>query len=129
MGNHDITYPFKIQIANILQNVFTSNRIYDQLPLDDQDYNFVVYEVKKINNKDSCNKFMIIIDIWGKSEDSVELDQLLDSTVDTFEKKTYNQNNLSSFFHESSSHSIPTNEESTVRRRLTLNADVFKQFN
>lgn len=123
MSTMNVMYPTKSVFKNIISQVFT--RVYNQLPLANIEYPFVVYEMTFRQNCPGI-KLEVLIDIWDDSLGLIELNQKADSLIDKLDR--INEANGDIHFDGSLdiSRDIPTNEENLNRIQLIGTYDLYK---
>ena len=103
---------FKEDFCNLLEGY----RIYNQLPLDDTEYPFVVYDCAVFPFDQHLNKMRVTLDIWFNNTNTRENDIIIDNIVSKLDRI-----NVGRFYGRLESvQDIPTQEEELTRYQMIL---------
>lgn len=123
MSTKNITYPIKIVIKSIIEQVF--ERVYNQLPLQDIDYPFAVYNLFLVDNCPGI-KCLLTIDLWSNNSNQIEFQNQIDRLVSKLDYINYSDKSLHFSAEVDTIQDITTQEEDLIRSEIKVNLDIYK---
>ena len=123
MSTKDRIYSIKIAIKSIIEQVF--ERVYNQMPLDDIDYPFAVYELFIVDDCPSM-KCELSIDLWDNEANEIEFQQKVDRLINIFDFMSYDDGSICISGQVETVQDVITQEEELIRCKIKGNYDISK---
>lgn len=123
MSTKNRTYPIKIAFKSIIEKVFL--RVYNQLPLQDVEYPFAVYEILIL---DTCPYMQVelSIDLWDNESNQLEFQNNIDDLINKLDFINYNDKTIHACGNIETIQDVVTQEEELIRCQIKGIYDIGK---
>jgi hypothetical protein len=123
-------YEFKVALTNKLKSYISEDKIFNTLPLNDDDnepiYPLVIYNIKKIPRTPGYI-FIVKIDVWDNNPNTIELEKLVKNISKGLNFLSYYDSNLVYHSYNTLIQDVDTQEENINRRQIQTEFKMYEQ--